>query len=88
MASRETLPKYEDAKTIDYLEEDSEIPTQRYAILSFISPEKVIKQKQESDDMQCAKCLSIFSKKANNDDAEHYNYFIKRRLEWTCENCS
>ena len=47
MATRETLPKYEDGKTIDYLEEDSEIPTQRYAIISFISPEKVIKQKQE-----------------------------------------
>jgi len=45
--SREILAKEEDGKFIDYLEEDSEIPTQRYAIISFISPEKVIKQKQE-----------------------------------------
>ena len=43
----ETLPKEEDGKFIDYLEEDSEIPTQRYAIVSFISPEKILKQKQE-----------------------------------------
>jgi hypothetical protein len=44
---RETLPKEEDGQVVDYLEEDPEIPTQRYAIISFISPEKVIKQKQE-----------------------------------------
>lgn len=43
---RETLPKEEDGQVIDYLEEDPEIPTQRYAIMSFISPEKVIKQKE------------------------------------------
>lgn len=45
---RETLPKKEeDGTVIDYLEEDPEIPTQRYSIVSFISPEKVIKQKNE-----------------------------------------
>jgi hypothetical protein len=44
---RETLPKTEDGQVIDYLEEDPEIPTQRYCIVSFISPEKVIKQKEE-----------------------------------------
>jgi hypothetical protein len=45
---RETLPKTEDdGSVIDYLEEDPEIPTQRYCIISFISPEKVIKQKSE-----------------------------------------
>jgi Family of unknown function (DUF5832) len=44
----ESLPKLdEDGTRIDYLEEDPEIPTQRYAIISFISPEKVIKQKAE-----------------------------------------
>jgi len=46
--SRQTLDKTEpDGQVIDYLEEDPEVPTQRYAIMSFISPEKVIKQKQE-----------------------------------------
>lgn len=45
---RETLPKNEDDGTpIDYLEEDPEVPTQRYCIISFISPEKVIEQKAE-----------------------------------------
>jgi hypothetical protein len=45
---RETLPKREDdGSVIDYLDEDPEIPTQRYCIISFISPEKVIKQKSE-----------------------------------------
>ena len=45
---RETLPKTEDdGHPIDYLEEDPEVPTQRYCIISFISPEKVIKQRAE-----------------------------------------
>jgi hypothetical protein len=45
---REELPTYEDdGSVIDYLEEDPEIPTQRYSIISFLSPEKVIKQKAE-----------------------------------------
>jgi hypothetical protein len=45
---REELPKFEDDGTVmDYLEEDTEIPTQRYSIISFLSPEKVIKQKEE-----------------------------------------
>jgi len=45
---REELPKVEDDGTpIDYLEEDPEIPTQRYSIISFLSPERVIKQKEQ-----------------------------------------
>ena len=44
----ETLDvKDETGEVIDYLEEDPEIPTQRYGIVSFISPEKVIKQKEQ-----------------------------------------
>jgi hypothetical protein len=46
--SRESLPVTEDdGSVIDYLEEDPEIPTQRYSIISFLSPEKTIKQKAE-----------------------------------------
>ena len=37
--------KDEVGDVIDYLEEDTEIPTQRYALVSFLSPEKVIQQK-------------------------------------------
>jgi len=43
-----TLPKYEDDGTlVDYLDEDPEIPTQKYCIVSFLSPEKVVKQKEQ-----------------------------------------
>ena len=43
---RETLPKHEDnGDVIDYLDEDPEIPTQRYCLVSFLSPEKVIADK-------------------------------------------
>ena len=43
-----TLPKREDDGTlVDFLDEDPEIPTQKYCIISFLSPEKVIKQKNE-----------------------------------------
>ena len=45
---REVLPKLEDDGTpIDYLDEDPEIPTQRYCVISFLSPEKVLKQRAE-----------------------------------------
>lgn len=48
MSRRETLPKHEDdGSVVDYLEEDPEIPTQKYCIVSFISPEKVVKQKEQ-----------------------------------------
>jgi Family of unknown function (DUF5832) len=42
------LPKHdEDGNVVDFLDEDPEVPTQRYAIVSFLSPEKIIKQKEE-----------------------------------------
>ena len=45
-ASRVTLPTHEETgEAIDYLEEDPELPNQRYVVVSFISPEKVIRQK-------------------------------------------
>jgi hypothetical protein len=48
MSRRETLPKREeDGTPVDYLDEDPEIPTQKYCIVSFLSPEKILKQKQD-----------------------------------------
>lgn len=44
---REELPKMDENGPVDYLDEDPEVPTQRYAIISFISPEKVLKQRSE-----------------------------------------
>jgi hypothetical protein len=41
------LPRMDENGPIDYLDEDPEIPTQKYCVVSFISPEKVIKQKNE-----------------------------------------
>lgn len=42
------IPKHDETgAVIDYLDEDPEIPTQKYAIVSFLSPEKIVKQKQE-----------------------------------------
>jgi hypothetical protein len=41
------LPKTDDDGVVDYLDEDPELPNQRYVIVSFISPEKVIERKQD-----------------------------------------
>lgn len=41
------LPVEEDGQVVDYLDEDPELPNQRYCIVSFISPEKVIEKKQD-----------------------------------------
>lgn len=43
-----SLPKRdEEGQEVDYLDEDPEVPTQRYCVVSFLSPEKIVKQKQE-----------------------------------------
>lgn len=43
-----SLPKKDElGVVIDYLDEDPEVPTQKYCVVSFLSPEKVIKQKQQ-----------------------------------------
>ena len=44
---RVTLPTRDDDGAVDYLDEDPELPNQRYVIVSFISPEKVVKQKEQ-----------------------------------------
>jgi len=42
------LPVHEDdGSIVDYLDEDPELPNQRYVIVSFLSPEKVIQKKQD-----------------------------------------
>jgi hypothetical protein len=48
MSRREVLPTHEEnGSLVDYLDEDPEVPTQKYCIVSFLSPEKIVKQKQE-----------------------------------------
>ena len=42
-----TLPTRDEDGVVDYLDEDPELPNQRYCIVSFLSPEKVIAQKND-----------------------------------------
>lgn len=44
---RVELPVHDSDGVIDYLDEDPELPNQRYCIISFLSPEKVIQQKHD-----------------------------------------
>jgi len=74
---REELPKTEDDGTpIDYLEEDPEIPTQRYSIVSFLSPEKVIKQKEEFMNAEFVKWLEYDWKVKG---MEHFVAFLSKK---------
>ena len=41
------LPTRDEDGVVDYLDEDPELPNQRYCIVSFLSPEKVIAQKND-----------------------------------------
>jgi len=47
MSKRVELPVSDESGIIDYLDEDPELPNQRYCIVSFLSPEKVIQRKQD-----------------------------------------
>ena len=47
MSKRVELPVKDEDGVVDYLDEDPELPNQRYVIVSFISPEKVIAKKQD-----------------------------------------
>jgi len=74
---REVLPVEEDDGTlIDYLEEDAEIPTQRYSIVSFLSPEKVIKQKAEFMNEEFVKWLEYDWKVKG---MEHFVAFLSKK---------
>ena len=80
---RETLPKVDDdGAVIDYLEEDPEIPTQRYCIISFLSPEKIIKQKQEFMNEKFVEWLEYDWKIKG---MEHYIAFISKKYNLKVE---
>ena len=46
-ANKVTLPTRDEDGIVDYLEEDPELPNQRYCIVSFLSPEKVLQKKSD-----------------------------------------
>ena len=80
---RETLPiREDDGTTIDYLEEDPEVPTQRYCIISFISPEKVIEQKAEFFNSKFVEWLEYDWKVK---DMEKYNAFLAQKYSLKVE---
>jgi Family of unknown function (DUF5832) len=80
---RETLPKTEDdGHPIDYLEEDPEVPTQRYCIISFISPEKVIKQRNEYFNEKFVEWLDYDWKITG---METYNAFLSKKYSLKIE---
>ena len=80
---RETLPKTEDdGHPIDYLEEDPEVPTQRYCIISFISPEKVIKQRNEYFNEKFVEWLDYDWKITG---METYNAFLAKKYSLKIE---
>jgi len=80
---RETLPVHEDdGMPIDYLEEDPEVPTQRYCIISFISPEKVLKQKAEFYNEKFVEWLEYDWKIKG---FEKYNAFIAQKYSLKVE---
>lgn len=59
----------------DYLDVDSPIPGQSYVCLSFISPEKVLKQKERFYTSKFLKSLGSFDEKVDDID-EKYEDFI------------
>jgi hypothetical protein len=79
---REELPKVDDNGPIDYLEEDPEIPTQRYCIISFLSPEKVIKERSEFFNEKFIEWLEYDWKVKG---MEKYNAFLAKKYDLKVE---
>ena len=80
---RETLPIREDnGNVVDYLEEDPEVPTQRYCIISFISPEKVLEQKAEFYNSKFVEWLEYDWKIKG---MEKYNAFLAQKYSLKVE---
>lgn len=79
---REELPKIDENGPIDYLEEDPEVPTQRYCIISFLSPEKVLKQRSEFFNEKFIEWLEYDWKIKG---MEKYNAFIAKKYDLKVE---
>lgn len=80
--NREELPKMDENGSVDYLEEDPEVPTQRYAIVSFISPEKVIKMKNH---FMVEKFIEWLEYDWKIKGMEKYNAFIAQKYNLKVE---
>ena len=74
----ETLPKVADGQVVDYLDEDPEIPTQRYCIMSFLSPEKVI---QDKDRFFFKEFVQYMNYDWKVKGLEHFMAFLSKKYE-------
>ena len=83
MSRRETLPKHEDdGSVVDYLDEDPEIPTQKYTIISFLSPEKILKSKEK---FFFEKFIEWQSFDWKIKGLEHFNAFLAKKYSLKIE---
>lgn len=83
MSRRETLPKREDdGSVVDYLDEDPEIPNQRYAIISFLSPERILKSK---DQFYFERFIQWQSLDWKIKGLEHFNAFVSKKYNLKIE---
>jgi hypothetical protein len=74
---REELPAFDETGApVDFLEEDPEVPTQRYCVMSFLSPEKVIKQKTEFFNEKFVEWLEYDWKIKG---MEHFVHFLSKK---------
>jgi hypothetical protein len=72
-----SLPKYEEnGEIVDYLDEDPEVPTQKYCIVSFLSPEKVIQDKNRFFFGEFIKCMDYDWKVKG---LEHFMAFLSKK---------
>ena len=74
----ESLPKVADDQVVDYLDEDPEIPTQRYCIMSFLSPEKVI---QDKDRFFFKEFVQYMNYDWKVKGLEHFMSFLSKKYE-------
>jgi hypothetical protein len=82
--SRTTLPTRDDAgDVIDYLDEDPEIPTQKYCIVSFLSPEKVIQDKQR---FFFSKFIEFMNYDWKVKGLEHFMAFVSKKYNLKIDN--
>ncbi len=77
MSKKVELPKKDESGAeIDYLEEDPELPNQRYVVVSFLSPEKILEDKQQF-------FFSKFMQWADYDwkvkGMEHFVHFLSKK---------
>jgi hypothetical protein len=77
MSRREVLPTHDDdGNVVDFLDEDPELPTQKYCIVSFLSPEKVI---QDKNRFMFAEFIKFMDYDWKVKGMEHFMAFLSKK---------